>query len=117
MIDDQNPAVSKHVQVPPALLEDVARDPAAAQPVFRAMALIQAHELFMQRANMSVSQQTQLIETFSKMGDMAPRKEVANGGNGAPGFSLVINLPSVDGAPGRTIDVKAVGAEPVESDE
>lgn len=98
MIDDQNPAVSKHVQVPPALLEDVARDPAAAQPVFRAMALIQAHELFMKRGDMSVSQQTQLIETFSKMGDMAPRKEVATG-NGGPGFSVNIVLSSASQKP------------------
>lgn len=96
MTEETNPNVDKLIRVPPALLEAVAEDPAAAQPVFRAKAVLMAHELFMRRDTMSTVQQIGLMENFAKLGNLTPKVALADGNSGA-GFSINIVLPGHEG--------------------
>lgn len=103
MNDQDNPAVASKIAVPPALLEEISEDPTAAQPVFRAMTMIQAHELFMKREDMTTPQKMALMESLAKMGDMTP-KNTAITPTGA-GFSVNIVLSAAPQTKPAVIDV------------
>lgn len=107
MSDETNPAVAKHVQVPPALLEAVAEDPSAAQPVFRVKTLLLAHELYQKRHTMTAQQQMALMESLAKMGNINPKENTA-ARSGGPGVSINIVLP---GHKDKSVTVDAVTGE------
>jgi hypothetical protein len=92
MSDEQNKAIDQHIAVPPAVLEAVAADPAAAQPIHRAQAMKLSHELFVNRRSMSIPQQMQLMETLAKLGNLAPKTTVDPNQQGS-GISINIVLP------------------------
>jgi len=98
----QNPAVTRHTAVPPALIEAVAKDASAAQPAIRAMALVQITELHGMRNLLTPVQRMQLAEVSAKLGDMVPRQAGQNMAD--TGFSITINIPQVGTQPGRVID-------------
>lgn len=88
--EPQNPAVTRHTAVPPALIEAVAQNAAAAQPAIRAMALVQLTELHGMRHNMTPVQRMQLVEINTKLGDMVPRAaQAAASGSGAVTINFI----------------------------
>ncbi len=85
----QNPAVTRHTAVPPALIEAVAKDASAAQPAIRAMALVQITELHGMRNLMTPVQRMQLAEVSAKLGDMVPRAAAQTANTGAVTINFI----------------------------
>jgi hypothetical protein len=102
-ISEQNPAIAVRTAIPPALVEAVMSDAAAAQPAIRAQALVQLHELHVMRHNMTPNQRMQLAELTSKLGDMTPKAQKQEGGGG----NVVINFIR-NGDKGVTIEANAL---------
>lgn len=100
---EQNPAVAKHTAIPPTLVEAVMSDGAAAQPVIRAQAIVQLHELHMMRHNMTPTQRMQLAEMVAKLGDMNPKNQAQAAGGG----NVVINFIR-NGDKGVTIEANSI---------
>ncbi len=86
---DGNIAVTRLTKVPPALIEAVSKDASSAQPVIRAMALIQLHELHSLRHTLSPAQRMQLVEVSAKLGDMVPKQAAQAGGGGAVTINFI----------------------------
>ncbi len=99
-----NPAITKRTQIPPALIEAVMGDAAAAQPAIRAQALVQLHELHTMRNTFTASQRMQLAELTSKLGDMVPKAQTQSGGSGA----VTINFIRSSSEKSVTIEATAV---------
>jgi hypothetical protein len=109
-MDDQNPAVQKKINISPQLLEAVAEDSAAAQPVLRAQAFMMADEMFRTRHQMSLPQRISLMESFAKMGNLNP-KAIDVGGAAGSGFSINITLPGHQKT--QSVTIEAVPTEKV----
>lgn len=87
---EQNAAVRQHVHLTPKMLEQIVDNPAAAQPLFRSMTMINFAELWNARLDLTPAQRMVLAEYSAKMGDMHPK---ANAGPTAgSGYSLTINI-------------------------
>lgn len=86
---ENNPAVAKHTAVPPALVEAVAKNAAAAQPVIRAMALVQLVELHQARHLYTPVQRLQLAEMNAKLGDMIPKQAAVQAPTGAVTINFI----------------------------
>lgn len=99
-----NPAVVKHTAVPPALVEAVAKDAAAAQPALRAMAIVQFTELHSMRHLFTPPQRMQLAESVAKLGGMAPKQEPSTSSGGA----VTINFLRSGSEKSVTIEATAV---------
>ncbi len=105
--DTLNPAVAKHLTMPPAVLEAIASDPKAVRAVAGPMAMIVYHDLVMARDKLAPAVKLALADSLAKLGDLAPQKITSPVG-GDNGFSLVINIPSQAGSGPQAIEMKAV---------
>jgi hypothetical protein len=91
-IDTNNPAVSRQLQVPPKLLEDVAADPAKYEPVVRSMAVVHMDQLYrrMMQPDVPLATRLDFQKLLNKMARLEPEaKAVAQAGTG---FVFNINL-------------------------
>jgi hypothetical protein len=91
----------KGKDLPPALVEAIRDDPNMMQPVARVYAATVMHEMFKESKGYTPAQKKDFVELCAKVGDLQPKKDVAQ--NTGPAFSIQINIP---GQPttGVTID-------------
>lgn len=109
-MDTRNPAVAKHLNIPPALLEEVADNPAVLQPVARVMGVVNLHNMFMQVStpDATFNQRAEFQKLVNKIGRLEPEADTGGPGNG---FSLKIVLNGE-----KTVSLHAAPqAQPIES--
>lgn len=91
-MDEQNPAVSKHINIPPAVLEEVGKDPKAMEALCRKMYLVNADRMHrdMRSPNVAMSLRLQWLDHLAKYGGIgAARNQPAAA---APGTGFSVNI-------------------------
>jgi hypothetical protein len=92
---DNNPALAKLLAIPPALVEAVQQDAANGAPVFRAMTIENAHDLFHMLPTMTPAQRMDFMDRTAKLGNMMPKEQVQQ----QAGAQVVINIIRRKNAP------------------
>ena len=94
-IDRDNAAVQHLAGLPPAVLEQISKDPAKFGPWVRSLLALHIDEFdtFMAQhpGEVTIPQTLQFLEFLAKLGDAYPKQAANNAGAGG-GFNLVINL-------------------------
>lgn len=104
-MDTKNPAVAKHLAIPPQLIEEVKDDPSRLQSVARVMGAVNLHNMFVQvsERDATFQQRVEFQKVVNKIGRLEPTDTQAAGG----GFSVTINIPAVGSTSGAVIEAKA----------
>lgn len=102
MADRDNLAVQHLVGLPPAVLEQISRDPAKFGPWIRSLLALHIDEFDTKMAqnpgSVTIAQTLQFLEFLAKIGDAYP-KPAANTAGAGNGFHLVINMGEPKTAP------------------
>lgn len=107
-MDIANPAIAKHFDIPPALVEAIHDDPAAFAPAARVMALQTIHEMYVDRDVLTPTQKKDFAELLLKAGKIDGRGQEVSGA-GQERFHITFNIPS---APGQQSASISMAAEP-----
>lgn len=107
-----NPAVSAHTRIPPAIVEAIADDAKAMEPIARAMAAVNLDNLFtmMRNPNIAAGQRIEFQRLLNDMGKLARKDEAGaaamnlplvtiNLGNGTATISVERPTPAIDVTP------------------
>jgi len=94
-MDEENLAVKRYMTPPPAMLEEVAKDPKVLRQFARKATLMQVHKLLEQLRDSTVPLKLRM-EAISLLNTISAEKEAtAAGGSGSgPGFSVNIVIGS-----------------------
>lgn len=110
----ENPAVSTHTNIPPAVVEAIAADPKALQPIARAMGAVNLHNLFtqMRNPNVAVGQRMEFQRLLNDLGRLTVKDDPMSGAMNMPTVKITL------GAVTATISVEqpteAIDVTPVE---
>lgn len=85
-----NPAVTRQLQTPPAMLEEVEKDPKAMSGWARKLLLVQINQMHLdvRTKDIPLSQRLQFAELLAKLGDAVPRASVP----AAAGSGFSVNI-------------------------
>ena len=120
-MDEQNPAVGKQVQIPPAFLEEVGQDPRALEAWCRKLYLVGVDKVHraMRDPNIPLGQRMAWLDHLAKYGGLGQQRQQATTGQGS-GFSvqIVLNNPAESAKPApAVIDVQATPVQAQATDE
>ena len=113
----ENPAVAKLTAIPPALLEEIDRNPKVMQPIYAKMLAVNmnyVHHRAMTDPNITMGQRLQIIDTLAKLGDAYPKANVPQLAAQGAGFSVNIIMNNDTKAVTRAVveDVSAKEVQP-----
>ncbi len=93
-MDQTNPAVSKQLAMPPALLEEFASNPKAFKDYNLKLLAVHVDVMHMRMRDPTVpmSVRLQFMELLAKLGDAIPKQANVSANAGVPTFSVNINM-------------------------
>lgn len=93
-MDQTNPAVSKQIAMPPALLEEFASNPKAFKDYNLKLLAVHVDVMHMRMRDPTVpmSVRLQFMELLAKLGDAIPKQANVSANAGGPTFSVNINM-------------------------
>jgi len=93
-MDQTNPAVSKQLAMPPALLEEFVANPKAFKDYNLKLLAVHIDLMHMRMRDPAVSMATrvQFMEFLAKVADAIPKQTNVSAGAGGPTFSVNINM-------------------------
>lgn len=93
-MDQTNPAVSKQLAMPPALLEEFASNPKAFKDYNLKLLAVHVDVMHMRMRDPAVpmSVRLQFMELLAKLGDAIPKQTNVSANAGGPSFSVNINM-------------------------